>query len=98
MGDLKHKAVVFFHRPGAVLHLRSIRKDALPYFFGWIIIFTWLYCYFLPNGSLLFLDSAFLTGYERTTTYIWLIVCPLITTFTKGVHYVPKTLYSVLLD
>lgn len=97
MGDLKQKAVDFCHRPGAVLHLRSIRKEALPYFFGWIIIFTWLYCYFLPNGSLLFLDSAALTGYERTTTYIWLIVCPLITTFTKGVHYVPKTLYSVLL-
>lgn len=97
MDHLKQKAVGFFHRPGAVLHLRSIRKEALPYFFGWIIIFTWLYCYFLPNGSLLFLDGALLTGYERTTTYIWLIVCPLMTTLTKGVHYVPKTLYSVLL-
>lgn len=96
MGDLKQKANSFFHRPGAVLNLHSIRKEALPYFFGWVVIFTWLYCYFLPNGSLLFLDHAALTGYERTTTYVWLIVCPLITTLTKGVQYVPKTMYSVM--
>ncbi len=83
-------------KPGAVLSPHSIRREALPYFVGWVVIFTWLYCYFLPNGSLLFLDGASLTGYERTTTYIWLIVCPLITTFSKGVQYVPKTMYSVI--
>lgn len=43
------------------------------------------------------MDSAALTGYERTSTYIWLIVCPLITTFSKGIHYVPKTMYSVMI-
>lgn len=86
----------YFQKPGAVLNLHSIRREALPYFCGWVIIFTWLYCYFLPNGSLLFLDGALLTGYERTATYIWLIVCPLITTFSKGVQYVPKTMYSVM--
>lgn len=82
-------------KPGAVLSPRSIRRDALPYFAGWIIIFTWLYCYFLPNGNLLFLDGASLTGYERTATYVWLIVCPMITTFSKAVRYVPLTVYSV---
>lgn len=78
------------------MDLRSIRGEALPYFVGWIVIFTWLYCYFLPNGSLLFLDGAALTGHEREATYVWLIVCPLITTFAKGVSYVPATIYSVL--
>lgn len=97
MGERLNKVTGFFQRPGAVLNLRSIRREALPYFVGWVVIFTWLYCYFLPNGSLLFLDGAALTGYERTTTYIWLVVCPLITTFAKGVHYVPKTMYSVML-
>lgn len=87
--------VGFFQRSGAVLNLRSIRREALPYFFGWIVIFTWLYCYFLPNGSLLFLDDASQTGYE-SSTYIWLIICPLITTFSKGSYYVPKTMYSVM--
>lgn len=87
---------VFFKRPGAVLDLRSIRREALPYFAGWIVIFTWLYCYFLPNGNLLFLGGASLTGHERAATYVWLIVCPLITTFSKGVRYVPATIYSVL--
>lgn len=97
MERLKQKSAGFFQRPGAVLSLYSVRTEALPYFFGWVIIFTWLYCYFLPNGSLLFLDSTDLTGYERTTTYIWLIVCPLITTLSKGVHYVSKTMYSVII-
>jgi len=83
-------------KPGAALSPRSIRREALPYFAGWIIIFTWLYCYFLPSGNQLFLDETSLTGFERTATYIWLIVCPLITTFTKGVSYVSKTIYSVL--
>lgn len=83
-------------KPGAVLSLHSIRREALPYFAGWIIIFTWLYCYFLPSGNQLFLDASSMTGFERTATYIWLIVCPLITTFTKGVNYVPKTIFSVL--
>lgn len=82
-------------KPGAVLSPLSIRRESLPYFAGWIIIFTWLYCYFLPNGNLLFLDGGALTGHERTATYIWLIVCPLITTFSKGVRYVPVTIYSV---
>ncbi|NCB62314.1 MAG: hypothetical protein EOM52_01685, partial [Clostridia bacterium] len=82
-------------KPGAVLSPRSIRREALPYFAGWIIIFTWLYCYFLPNGNLLFLDGASLTGHERTATYVWLIVCPLITTLSKGTRYVPVTVFSV---
>lgn len=96
INELKSKVSGFFRRPGAVLNVQSIRREALPYFVGWVVIFTWLYCYFLPNGSLLFLDGVSLTGYERTTTYIWLIVCPLITTFSKGIHYVPKTMYSVM--
>ena len=97
MGERLNKSAGVFQRSGAALNLRSIRREALPYFVGWVVIFTWLYCYFLPNGSLLFLDSAALTGYERTATYIWLIACPMITTFSKGVHYVPKTMYSVIL-
>ena len=97
MGERLNKSAGVFQRSGAALNLRSIRREALPYFVGWVVIFTWLYCYFLPNGSLLFLDNAALTGYERTATYIWLIVCPMITTFSKGVHYVPKTMYSVIL-
>ncbi len=83
-------------KPGAALSPHLIRREALPYFFGWITIFTWLYCYFLPNGSLLFLGSATLSGYERTGTYVWLIVCPLITTFFKGTRYVPLTMFSVI--
>lgn len=94
---LKNRLVGFFYRPGDILNVSSIRRETLPFFFGWVIIFTWLYCYLLPNGSLLFLDSAALTGYERTGTYIWLIVCPLITAFSTGARYVPKTMYSVML-
>lgn len=77
--------------------MHSIRREAMPYFIGWVVIFTWLYCYFLPNGFLLFLDGDSLTRYERTTTYICLIVCPMIATFSKGVCYVPKTMYSVII-
>lgn len=83
-------------KPGVALSPHLIRREALPYFAGWITIFTWLYCYFLPNGNLLFLDGASLTGYERTATYVWLIVCPLITTFSKGTRYVPLTIFSVM--
>lgn len=82
-------------KPGAVLSPRAIRREALPYFSGWVVIFTWLYCYFLPNGNLLFLGEASLSGHERTATYVWLIACPLITSFSKGVRYVPMTVYSV---
>lgn len=82
-------------KPGAALKISSFRQEAMPYFIGWIVIFTWLYCYFLPNGNLLFLGKELLTGFERTATYIWLFTCPLITTCFKGVNYVPKTIYSV---
>ncbi len=94
---LKSKLAGFWQRPGDILSLRAIRPEMLPFFFGWVVIFTWLYCYLLPNGSLLFLDSAALTGYERAGTYTWLIVCPLITLLSTGVRYVPKTMYSVML-
>lgn len=83
-------------RPGAVLDPRTIRRQALPYFIGWVIILTWLYCYFLPGGKDLFTDAAPRTGFERAATYIWLFVCPLISTLTRGVRYVPKTIISVL--
>ena len=76
------------------MNLRNIRRETLPYFFGWVIIFTWLYCSFLPNGNLLFLDSVHLNGHQRILTYVWLIVCPLISVFSKGSAYVPKTVYS----
>lgn len=87
----------FFERPGDIFNPHAVRREAMPYFLAWIVIFTWLYCYFLPNGVLLFLDENSLTGYEHTNTYIWLIVCPMISTFSKGVHYVSKTMYSVII-
>ncbi|MDD3243853.1 MAG: helix-turn-helix transcriptional regulator [Eubacteriales bacterium] len=87
----------FLKSPGAVLNLRSIRRASVPYFAGWVIIFTWLYCYFLPNGRLLFVNGAEGESYGRAATYIWLIVCPLITTLSKADRYVPKTIYSVIL-
>lgn len=83
-------------KPGVVLDIRSIRREALPYFIGWIIIFTWLYCVFLPNGNLLFSGKADFFGYENIAAYVWLIACPLITTLRKGIDYVPKTIYSVV--
>lgn len=97
MGEWRSKVIVFFSNPGPVLSLQSIRHEALPYFVGWVVIFTWLYCYFLPNGSLLFSDTTTLARYEHIPTYTWLIVCPLITTFAKAVHYIPKTLFSVMI-
>lgn len=82
-------------RPDSALGLSSIRREALPYFAGWILIFTWLYVSFLPNGDDFFLDSTGFPGYERASIYIWLIVCPLITTLTKAARYVPATIFSV---
>ncbi|MEG0157020.1 MAG: hypothetical protein RR661_05160, partial [Anaerovoracaceae bacterium] len=84
------------HHPGSVLNLRSIRREVLPYFIGWIAVFTWLYSCFLPGGNLLFLPTNQLTGYEQIMTYIWLIACPLITLGFEGIHYVPKTIYSAI--
>lgn len=81
----------------AILTLKEIRKEALPFFFGWIGVFTWMYCCFLPNGYLLFLNPWDISGYEKTITYIWLIVCPAITILFDGKDYVPKTFYSVCL-
>jgi len=84
-------------RPGAILNISSIRKEALPYFAGWIIISTWLYCFFFPNGSLLFLAKEMLTGYERISIYVWMIFCPIIAIFFKPSIYVSKTMYSTLI-
>ena len=81
-------------RPDSALGVSSIRREALPYFAGWILILTWLYVCFLPNGDDFFLESAGFPGYERASIYIWLIVCPLITTFVKASRYVPATVFS----
>lgn len=82
-------------KPGAVLDVRSVRREALPYFAGWIIVFTWLYCAFLPNESAVLSATANAGGYESAANYVWLLVCPLIAVFSRGVDYVPKTVYSV---
>ena len=78
-----HNLTSSIFKPGAVLNIRSIRKETMPYSFGWILISTWLYCFFFPNGSLLFLGKDMLTGYESISIYVWVVFCPIIAIFFK---------------
>ena len=77
------------------LSLRSVRPAAVPFIAGWVIVFTWLSCSFLPAASVLFAVGA-PTGWQRASAWAWLVACPLLALLADGSFYVPKTLYSVL--
>lgn len=83
-------------KPDSILNFKSIERKNLPYFIGWIVVFIWLYSCFLLNGNALFLEENQISGYERLTTYVLLIVFISVTDFFKGTSYVPKTIYSVV--
>lgn len=72
-----------------------IRREALPYFFAWAAVFTWLYSCFLPNGNMLFINAASAGQYQKQAIYIWLLVCPAVAVAFRGRQYVPRTIYSV---
>lgn len=79
--------------------MQSISKKNLPYIFGWIIMFIWLYSYFLPFGGFCFESNLYnyKAGETPVYTYVWLLTCPLITFIFDGRKMVSKTFYSILI-
>lgn len=80
------------------ISIQFITRKNLPYVIGWISMFIWLYSYFLPFGGFRFESNLYnyKVGNSLIYSYVWLIVCPLITVIFDGRKYVPKTFYSVI--
>ncbi|PWM43261.1 MAG: hypothetical protein DBX47_07030 [Clostridiales bacterium] len=66
----------------------------MPYFFGWILVFVWIYCCFLSGGNPLYFNNGSSEVVEKVINYIWLAVGPIIAVVFKGTQYVPKTVFS----
>lgn len=79
------------------ISLKDVTKKNLPYFIGWIAIFTWLYSYFLPMGEFRFVSKLYNgnVGNSMIFYYVWLISGGFIPVLFNGRQFVPKTIYSV---
>lgn len=89
--------MVNFFKDNGGLSIKSIEKNNLSYFVGYIIVFIWVYSYFLPNAQdILNNDSLTILGKQKSV-YLWLFSCSLIATIFNGTNYVPKTIYSVVI-
>lgn len=82
------------------LSIMAITKNNLPYFWGWIAIFIWLYSYFLPMGDFAFESNMFKEIMDDSPAYFyfWLISGCLIPLFLDGKKFVSAAFYSVMVS
>lgn len=85
-------------RASETLSFKSVTKNNLPYFIGWIAVFIWLYAYFLPMGGFKFESELYYdnVGYSSIYYYVWLVVGCMIPVIFEGRKFIPKTIYSVV--
>jgi DNA-binding CsgD family transcriptional regulator len=80
------------------LSIKSITRENLPYFGGWIAVSVWLYAYFLPMGNFALKVSLFEEIVGDTSFYfiVMLISGSLIPILFDGKIFVPASFYSVI--
>ena len=82
------------------LSIKAVTRENLPYFWGWIAVFIWLYAYFLPMGGFTLKVSLFeeIVGDTTFYFYVMLISGSLIPLLFDGKKFVPASFYSVIVS
>ena len=80
--------------------VKSITKNNLPFFIGWVSIFVWLYSYFLPFGSFRFESAQYNDKVidNNFFTTIWLVSGLAAGLFIDGKRLIKYTFIPVALD
>ena len=87
-------------KPSNHFTVKSITKDNLPFFIGWIVMFVWLYSYFLPFGGFKF-ESALYNDKVADNIFLFTLIW-LVSGLVFGVTMTEKrlkrfTIYAVAL-
>jgi len=82
------------------LSIKDVRRENLPYFWGWIAVSVWLYAYFLPMGDFALKVSLFEQIVGDTSFYfiVMLISGSLIPLLFDGKKFVSASFYSVIVS
>ncbi len=78
--------------------IKSLSKEHLPYFIGWVIMFIWLYSYFLPFGGFRFESNLYndkVTN-DLLFTSVWLLSGAVAGLFLNGKNFSRLAFYSVV--
>lgn len=82
------------------LSIKSISRENLPFFWGWIAVSVWLYAFFLPMGDFALKASLFeaVVGDTSFYFYVMLISGSFIPIIFDGKRFVSTSFYSVILS
>lgn len=78
--------------------IKSIAKQRIPFFIGWVIMFIWLYSYFLPFGGFRFESDLYhnKVGSDLLFIFIWLFSGTISGLFINSRNFTRLTLHSVI--
>ncbi len=79
--------------------IKSIAKQRIPLFIGWVSMFIWLYSYFLPFGGFRFESDLYNSkvGSDLLLTCIWLFSGTIFGFFINKINIARPTLLSVII-
>lgn len=78
--------------------IKSLGKEHIPFFIGWVIMFIWLYSYFLPFGGFRFESNLYndKVGSDLLFTFVWLLSGAISGLLINGKNSARLTFYSVI--